>query len=145
MWTLYLDTCWFEYSPICIFSIDGGLFIFHACRFDISSLLVSVADPGISEPEGVVKAQPNSWILRIVSLPLNTYWTHCMLTTIKIYAVKIYKNKPKIYFKLVCAPGVPVLDPPLSLNIIILYFTHVCIVRLYNIHCGKYIGVHKFP
>ena len=70
-----------------------------------------------------------------------------MLTTIKIpiYAVKIYKNKPKIYFKLVCAPGVPVLDPPLSLNIIILYFTHVCIVRLYNIHCGKYIGVHKFP
>ena len=43
--------------------------------------------------------------------------THCMLTTIKLYAcyaVKFYKNKPKIYFKQgTRARCAPVLDPPL--------------------------------
>ena len=32
----------------------------------------------------------------------NSYCTHCMWTTIKLYAcyaIKLYKNKPKKYFK----------------------------------------------
>ena len=49
-----------------------------------------------------------------------------MLTKIKVYAcftVKIYKNKPVIFFKRGGgAPGAPVLDPPLNkVNGVILF------------------------
>ena len=51
----------------------------------------------------------------------NTHCTHCMLTSIKLYAcyaVKLYKNKTKNIFQTGGggAPGAPVLDPPLNLN-----------------------------
>ena len=108
----HFPQCFYSYEIITI-PMNGCKFRHIYCIYSFRSQAkvisyLSVADPGISEPGGAVEffgsgdcfmhlhKYPVCFVVRS-SRAYDTNCTHCMLTTIKVYAsyaFKIQKNNP---------------------------------------------------